>query len=820
MLRFAFKFCLLSLFIGTISFAGIFLYVWPQLPEIDELRDVRLQTPLRVYSHDGSFIREFGEVRRTPLRIEEVPQRLINAVLATEDTRFYQHPGFDVRGIARAAWGVIKTRSISQGGASTITMQVAGHYYLDRSQRTLDRKMKEAFLSIKIESELTKDEILELYLNTYYLGHRANGVGAAAEVYYGTTVDKLTLAQQAMIAGLFQRPSKVNPVTNPEAALNRRNHVLKRMLDVGFITREEYNATIKIPVTASLHQQESELEADFVAMMANIQITQDYGDAAINDGFKVYTTIRDKNQQAANKALHKALLDYDRRHGYRGPESQYELSEEPDLHAIQQYLDTFSVIGGLRPAIVLEVLETSAIVYISNEGIEELTWEGIEWAREYKTENWRGPVPRTAADIFKTGDIVRVNRNEDDQWLLSQIPLAEGALVSMDPNNGATLALVGGYDFNRSQYNRVTQATRQPGSSFKPFIYYAALENGYSAASIVNDAPIVTDEDSDDPWKPQNDNRKSNGPVRLRWAITKSLNQVSARLVDDLGVDTVLQQIARFGFDTGRMPHNETIALGSAGISPWESATAYCVLANGGYRVEPFFIERIEDYNGDVIYQANPLIVCKDCDEDEAESETSEIDLTLAQPEKKPETGKLELPPLEEEVTGTRYAERVVDPRTVWIINSMTRSVVQEGTGSKARVLKRTDLSGKTGTTNDQTNAWFAGYNTSIVTVTWVGFDNRDSLGSSEFGSKAALPMWIDYMRVALEDIPDVIPPQPPGLVNIRIDPRTGRPTGADTPGSFFEIFREENNPEKSKQDPSNNIYVNPHGSEQIHDPF
>ena len=800
MLRFALKISLFLAFIGALSCAGVVLYFWPQLPAIDELRDVRMQTPLRIYSEDGSFIREIGEVRRVPLRIDEIPQTLIQAVIATEDTRFYNHYGVDPQSVARAAWIYLKTRNVKQsGGASTITMQLAGHYYTDRSDISIKRKIKDILLAVKIEKELEKSEILELYLNTYFLGHRANGVGAAAQVYYGTTVDKLTLPQQAMIAGLFQRPSAVNPITSPPFAMERRNHVLGRMLAVGNISDEEYRMAIDAPITARLHQPDEELEAPYIAEMVRLEVIKNYGEPAVNDGLKVYTTIRDRNQLAANQALRKALIDYDQRHGYRGPESHFEPTGEPDTEAVEKLLETFSVIGDMQPAIVTEVMETSITAQVRELGDVVIPWEGLEWARKYLTENRRGPAPRTAGDILKVGDIIRVKEIEPEQWVLTQVPVVEGGLVSMDPVDGATLALVGGFDFNRSKFNRITQARRQPGSSFKPFIFSAALENGYTAATLVNDAPIVKNQGSDDVWRPQNDNLSSSGPVRLRWAITKSINQVSVRLLDDIGVDTAVQHLARFGYNVDELPHNETLALGSASITPWQHATAYTVLANGGYRVEPYFIERIENTDGEVIYQADPVKVCSDetciVQEYAAESENF-IKVAYAPPRDLGDDETVYLPALQEDTVRHTIAERVVDERNIWIINSMTRSVIEEGTGTKAKVLKRSDLSGKTGTTNEQRDAWFAGYNASLVAISWVGFDNFDRLGLREFGSLAALPMWIDYMQVALEGIPDYIPPQPAGLVNIRIDPSTGKPTGAGTPGAFFEVFRKEFGPE------------------------
>ena len=813
MLRFAFKTCLVILVLGIISFLALFLYVWPKLPDINELRDVRLQTPVRIYSHDGSFIGQYGEVRRDLLKINEAPKALIHAVLATEDSRFYEHPGVDWHGVVRAAINYIKTGRKSQG-ASTITMQVARHYFYNR-KKTWHRKINEAFLSLKIERELTKDEILELYLNSFYLGQRANGVGAAAQVYYGTTIDNLTLAQQAMIAGLFQSPSTDNPVTSPANALKRRNHVLRRMLDLNYITQEEYKTASDSPITASLHQPEVQLQAPYIAEMVRREIINRYGDGGINDGYKVYTTVRDVNQRAANQALRKDLEAYDKRHGYRGPESHYELTEKTDADTIENFLEPFKIIGGMRPALVTEVKDNSVIAQIWGVGRVEIPWDGLSWARKYIDVNRRGAEPQTAADILKAGDIIRVIDDKNGIWTLTQIPEVEGALVSVDPNNGATLALVGGFDFNRSKYNRVTQALRQPGSSFKPFVYSAALAHGYTAATMVNDAPIVKYEGSGEVWKPQNYERgESFGPVRLRDAITRSLNLVSARILDDIGLDYGLKYFARFGFDVNRMHHNLTLALGSESITPWESATAYSVLANGGYKVELYFIEHIEDYNGKVVYQADPVTVCHDCDENTKPDEETGTPAAVGATEATDTEAATEAtgteadqPPVQKlPEPQPKYAKRVIEVRNDYIINSMTRSVIQDrhGTGHKAMVLNREDLSGKTGTTNDQRDAWFAGYNSSIVTV--CCFDDNSRLGNTETGAKAALPMWIDYMRVALKNIPEVTPPPPPHLTYVRIDPKTGKPTGADTPGAFFEIFRDEYAPKEVKESRNPNL--------------
>ena len=788
MLRFALKISLLFIVLGTLSGAGLALYLIPKLPDIETLKDVRMQTPLRVYSADGALISEYGEKRRTPVKISDVPEHFIEAFLAAEDDRFYSHPGVDWQGILRAAINLIKTGKKSQGG-STITMQVARNFFLSREKSYL-RKINEIFLALKIERELSKDEILELYLNKIYLGQRAYGIGAAAQVYYGIDIKSLTLAQMAMIAGLPKAPSTTNPVTDPRKAAIRRNYVLGRMLIKKFITQQEFDAASRAPISASLHSPAIEIEAPYVAEMVRTELVKRYGDDVYNDGYKVYTTIHDKYQTVANKALRDGLIDYDKRHGYRGPEHHFELAGDEDEEAWKKLLDTFPVIGDLHPALIVAVNDDTATAYLNDVGKIEITGADYEWASKYLSEIYRGPKPEKATDVFKAGDVIRMFETTDGAWKFTQIPEVEGGLVSMDPNNGRLLALVGGFDFQRSKFNRVTQAKRQPGSSFKPFVYSAALNAGFTAASIINDAPVVIDDPGiEEIWRPENYNKKSRGPTRLREAITYSLNLVSIRLLNEVGVTRALKHIAKFGFDTEELPHNLSLALGSGGVSPWELATAYCVLANGGYKVDPFYIDHIVDYNGKTVFQAHPLTVCRNCDQAQNGGAALDTPVNGAPKEDDPTTVNA----MQDKVSGEpvpRYAPRVVDGENVWIIDSMTRDVIQHGTGRRALVLKRPDLSGKTGTTNDQRDAWFAGYNPDIVTVSWVGFDDFRQLGSGETGSRAALPMWIDYMREVLKDIPEKILERPPGLISIRIDPKTGRPTGADTPGAFFEVFR------------------------------
>jgi penicillin-binding protein 1A len=780
MLRFALSFLLSLAVAGIVVVAAVALYIIPGLPDIDALREVRMQVPLHIYSADGSLIAEFGEKRRKPLAIGEVPRQLIDAVIAAEDDRFYAHPGVDWHGILRAAVNLARTGEKTQGG-STITMQVARNFFLTTEKSYL-RKLNEIFLALKIEQELGKDEILELYLNKIYLGQRAYGVGAAAQVYYGSEVGDLTLPQIAMIAGLPKAPSTTNPISNPQRALQRREYVLERMLSLGFITEADFSEASRSPLGASLHSPDVELEAPYVAEMVRKQMVDQFGEDAYNEGYRVFTTVADRHQAAANQALRRALLEYDERHGFRGPEQHIEIAGGADEAEWERLLQTFPSIGALHPALIVAVREQSAEAFLSGIGRIQIEWPGLQWARRHLSDNARGPAPKTAGEILQPGDIVRVVEDNEGRWKLSQVPVVEGALVSLDPDNGAVFALVGGFEFNRSKFNRAVQARRQPGSSFKPFVYSAALDAGFTAASVINDAPVVFDDPGiEDKWRPENYSGKYYGPTRLREALIHSRNLVSIRLLHAVGVPYALQHVAKFGFDTSGLPHNLSLALGSGGVTPMELATGYSIFANGGYRIEPYLIERIESADGRVVFRAAPKSVCRECEEPDAGLRPA---ATVAGA---PGVFPAEL---ESPAADAPQAPRVVNPQNIWIINSITRDVIREGTGRKALELGRSDLSGKTGTTNDQRDAWFAGFNPGIITITWVGFDDFQPLGALETGARAALPMWMEYMRVALQDTPELVLERPPGLVNVRIDPRTGRLARADNPDAIFEVFQ------------------------------
>ncbi len=749
--------------------AGLY-YLLPGLPDTETLEDVQFSVPLRVYSREGSLIAEFGEKRRLPVRYEDVPEVVVNAFLAAEDDRFFEHPGVDWQGLVRAAMLLIQTGERTQGG-STITMQVARNFFLT-PEKSYIRKLREILLALKIERELDKESILELYFNKIYLGHRAYGIIAASELYYGLPLSELTLPQAAMLAALPKAPSRINPITSPERALKRRNYVLRRMFELGKISEAEFQTAIKAPITAHIHHRAPDISAPYVAEMVRSQMVEKYGDKAYTSGLKVYTTISDRLQKAADRALRKALLDYDRRHGYRGAEHHYDLDENTSESDWQEILAGYPTVGGvLHPALVIGVSERSAQIYLKDKGVMTLEWPGLEWARRYIDENHRGPKPKSAQELLQIGDLIRIRETENGLEL-TQIPEVEGALVSMSPEDGAILALSGGFDFNHSKFNRVVQAHRQPGSSFKPFIYSAALEQGYTAASLVNDAPVVFDDPGlEDTWRPENYSGKYRGPTRLRSALAHSRNLVSIRLLRSIGIKKAIKYIARFGFDPEHLPKDLSLSLGSGAVAPLELARGYTVIANGGYLTRPWFIDRIETAEGEVVFKEKPDRVCRECDLVEGE--------------------KLE-----------GVAPKVVDSRNMYILASMMRDVIRAGTGTRALVLKRGDLSGKTGTTNDQKDAWFSGFNTRIVTTVWVGFDQIRPLGSQETGGRAALPMWIDYMRVALEGVPESLPEKPPGIVEVYIDKQTGLRARKGQKNAYLEIFREENVPKREAVSP------------------
>lgn len=759
--------------VALLGVLGVVMYVLPGLPSITELKTVEYHVPLRVYSADGELLAEYGAKHRIPLTIEAIPERLKQAVIAAEDANFYSHPGVDYKGLLRAAVRLVQTGEKVQGG-STITMQVARNFFLNRD-RTFSRKLREILLAFEIEKRLNKDAILALYLNQNYMGNRAYGVGAAAQTYYGVTVDKLTLPQMAMLAGLYKAPSAFNPIINPERAKMRRNYVLRRMLEQNYLYRDQVVDAQAAPLTARLHIQHPGVEASYIAEMVRAKMYAQYGDAAYSSGLKVTTTIESHKQAAANEALRKNLQIYDRRHGYRGAEHHYDINglTFKDLDAL---LVKHPRYGGLRSALVLSADADSASIYLGKDGKTELSLKDLAWARPYIDEDKRGPKPKRVDEVLKPGDLIRMQRNQQG-WSLAQLPGVTGALVSLAAEDGRILALVGGFDYFYSRFNRAIQAVRQPGSNFKPFIYSAALAKGLTPATTFNDAPIVHSTEIAGElklWRPENYSGQFFGPTRMRMALAKSRNLVSIRLLRSVGVYYTLRHIKKFAMTKRPMPADLSLALGSGSLTPLELASGYAVFANQGYRVEPYFISKIESMNGHVIYEHVPQVACKaPCDY------LITPDALKIDPDQDRNGKKLGVP-----------ARRVLDKYNVYQTVSMMRDVIRIGTGRAARKLKRRDLAGKTGTTNDQKDAWFSGFNQDIVTTVWVGFDRTRPLGKRETGGHVALPVWMDYMRVALDGVPERPWVKPPGMITMKIDAETGFKAGPQTKQFVFETFR------------------------------
>jgi len=772
---------------GLVSVMGLYLYVSPNLPSIESLKDIKFQVPLRIYSQDGLLLGEFGEKRRIPLEYQDIPDHLIHAILGAEDDRFFEHPGVDYQGILRAVGLFVTTGRKVQGG-STITMQVARNFFLSR-EKTFLRKFSEILLALKIERELTKEDILTLYLNKIYFGKRAYGVGAAAKTYFGRDISNLTIAEFAMIAGLPKAPSTFNPIVNPDRAMLRRDYVLRRMNDLSFIDSQTLVEQQASPNTAKLHQLGIELEAPDVAEMARSEMLERYGSDAYTEGYKVYTTVKSHLQRQANKALRNGLLDYETRHGYRGPLETLDLLEYSEPDDWEQKLAKLKRIPQTERGIVISINKKDAFVYLQGNRVIKLCWKGMKWASPYRDGNRVGRAPKTTADIMHPGNLILVRKISNTQWALAQEPAAEGALVSLNSHNGAILSIVGGYNFYRSNFNRASQAKRQPGSNFKPFIYSSALEKGFTAASLINDAPVVFDDPGlEDEWRPENYSGKFFGPTRLREALVKSRNLVSIRILRSVGINYATNYVSNFGFDSSRLPKDLSLALGSAEVTPLSIARGYSVFSNGGFLIDPYLIDRIEGADNEVIYQATPLTVCNECDISNAAD---------------PGINSLQEAPFDFRDRGfiddtiINPARRVISPQNVYILTTIMQDIIQRGTGRRALVLKRNDLAGKTGTTNDQRDAWFSGFNSNIVTTTWVGFDNPRSLGDFESGAKAALPIWINFMREALQGSPQKPLQLPPGVVSVKIDPETGLLAGADFPNAIFETFRTEHTPKQ-----------------------
>lgn len=812
---------------GGAAGAAAWYFLSPGLPSVESMQDVPLQVPLRIYSRDGSLIAQLGEFRRIPVRYADIPEVVVQAVLAAEDDRFFEHPGFDYQGLVRAGAKLLITGQRSQGG-STITQQLARAYFLT-PERTFVRKAKELLLALQIEHTFSKEDILALYLNKIFLGQRAYGIAAAAEVYFGKGLNQLTLAEAAMLAGIPKAPSLLNPVSDPERAGERRAYVLRRMLELDFIDEPTYATALASPVESKLHGPTVELDAPYIAEMVRAEMVTRFGNDATSLGYRVVTTIDSHLQGSADRALRTTLLEYDRRHGFRGPLDRNVL-ERVDTTiareaALQRLLDTYPTHPDLYPAVVVKVgRDNSTTLYIHDVGNTTIAWANLRW-RAFVDDETVGPAPTSAADIVAVGDVVYLLRTLNRGWQLAQLPLVQGALVALDPMDGATVALSGGYDFFASKFNRAVQAKRQPGSSFKPFVYSAALEHGFTPATIINDAPIVFDNPGtgQEVWRPENNTGRFYGPTRLREGLVESLNLVSIRILLRTGVGRAVRHIKPFGLPDSAMPRNPTMVLGSGAAAPREMAGGFAAFANGGHRVDPYLIERIEDARGRPIFVAPRRLACPACAErwlGDTPSAARRLATTPAdvvaladgtlpgQPVGRPgqelplyrdaaemishaegwRPGTAETP---EFLAGDDHAPRIITAENCYLMYDMMRDVIRRGTGRRALALGRADLAGKTGTSNDRRDAWFSGFNQNIVATAWVGFDQERTLGSREEGSRTALPMWMYFMADVLKDSPEAPLQRPPGIVTARISERTGLLALASTRDAMFELFRE-----------------------------
>jgi penicillin-binding protein 1A len=813
--------------LGIAAIAAAYFYVLPDLPDVNSLKTVQLQTPLRIYSRDGKLISQFGEKRRIPVEYEEVPTQLINAVLDTEDARFFEHNGIDPIGIIRAAVILITTGKKSQG-ASTITQQVARGFFLS-NEKTYIRKVKEIFLALKIEKALSKKEILALYLNRSFLGNRAYGVGAAAQVYYGKELNQLTLPEMAMIAGLPQAPSAANPIRNTERAISRRNWVLSRMLEKRNITQAEYQEAINSASTAKYHGAEIDLYAPYVSEMARDYMIQKYGEeAAYTNGYNVYTTISSDLQLMAQESLRDNVFAYDQRHGYRGPVTELWTDTPLSNDEIVAILKRTSSVQGIMPAAVLSVKDQQAQVIDEKGELLTLEWNGLKWARKFISDKRQSLPPKLASDILTAGQQVWIRHN-GKHWQLSQIPQVSSATVSLEPHDGAIKTLVGGFSFSQSQFNRVTQAKRQLGSNIKPFIYAAALEKDYTLATLINNAPInKPDTRQGTAWRPKNSPDIYGGPTRLRVGLAQSINVMSVRAMRHTGLDDTIKELIKFGFDPSDLPRNESLALGSASVTPLQVATAFNTFANGGYLVEPYFIDHVTDAYDNMVEQTIPTIACSKPEPSiTGPTELTDIDDPFTVMATEVDQENVSSITAEQNVCTNpqaHFAKRVISEQTAFLITEALKSVIwgggdwSHGTGwngtawRASKLIKRHDIAGKTGTTNESRDTWFSGFNPTLTATFWVGFDDHgrqlgrsswmangdpDQISGAEAGAKTAGPGWNDYMNKALSGTPEapVIPPK--GIVSARIDLATGKLTRKTDYTTEFEYFVEGTEPKE-----------------------
>ncbi|MEM6818283.1 MAG: penicillin-binding protein 1A [Pseudomonadota bacterium] len=773
-------------------------YAKPGLPDAATVKDIPLQVPLRVYTRDGRLIQEIGEQRRVLVAYDDIPLFVVQAFLAAEDDRFFEHPGIDYQGVLRAVIKNVLAGRRGQG-ASTLTQQLARDYFLSR-ERSYVRKLKEAFLSYKIEQEFTKEEIMEMFLNKMFFGQRAYGVAAAAQVYFGKELANLEVAEAATLAGVLQRPSYYNPVSGPESAKRRRAYVLRRMHELDFIDDATYERSMAYPMQSYLHGPDIELEAPYLAEMVRREVTNRFGKEVTTRGYRVITTIDSRLQAAANHAVRDGLMEYDRRHGFRGPLTTLDL-ESVDDATIEQTLEDYRSPGKLRTGLVvnIDVELNQASVRLAAGELVTLPWSGAAWAAPFIERSRVGNAPESMAEVLKPGDVVRLYLTLSGTFALGQIPEAQAALVALDPTDGAIAALTGGFDYSSSKFNRAVQIKRQPGSSFKPFIYSAALANGFTPASVINDNPVtISSSELEEVWKPKNSTGRFYGETRLRDALVRSLNLVSVRMMMKMGVSAARRHLRQFGFADEALPANLSLALGSGAASPLTMADAYATLANGGYDIQPYFIDRIELADGTLIEFADPRRVCHECElEPEPDTqmpEEPERVEALVDPNQKHDAPVGEA--LIEFLDPETVAQRTIPASNIWLIQDMMRDVIRRGTGRRARALGRNDLAGKTGTSNDQRDAWFGGFNPDLVAVTWVGFDTDEPLGRGEEGGRTALPIWVHFMRDALLGVPEGRYPQPDGLVTVRIDPKTGTLAGASASNFLFETFEDGTQPQ------------------------
>ena len=812
---------LLSAIAGVAGVIGAYYYVAPGLPAAQTIRDIPLQIPLRIFSRDGHLVQEIGQRRRILITYGDVPPHVINAFIAAEDQRFFVHPGIDYRGILRALSQLVLSGDIASGG-STLTQQLARSYFLSLEQ-TAERKFKEASLAVRIEQEFTKEQIMELFLNKMFFGQRAYGVAAAAQVYFNKPLTELSIAEAATLAGVLPAPSRYNPVRSPVNARTRRGYVLGRMLDLDYISQSEYTDAMDLPMESRLHGAAVELNAPYVAEMVRREMLSRYGEDTYTAGYQVVTSLDSRLQRAANYALRNGLLEFTRRRGYKGPITTIELPPElPGLTFEEWPVETLQVLdrygpGGLSVALVTAVNENNtADIVFRNGDAATIPWHGMSWAKPHIDRETTGPNPETAVDVVASGDVIYVMPTAAGFWALAQVPEAQGAVVSVDPADGAISSLVGGFDFATTKFNRATQAFRQPGSSFKPFIYSAALEHGNTAATVVLDAPVViSSSELEAVWRPINYSGRFYGPTRMREALVRSMNLVSVRLLlFETGIGNAVRHIAKFGFGDAALPRNGSLALGGGNASPLDMVQGYATIANGGYAIKPYVIDAIFGAEGETLYRADPAIVCEPCSAEPADDFTLEPfeAMTLEEMADIALSYRPDASVAPELFADANAAARAIPAQNAFLIQDMMRDVVRRGTGRRALVLGRRDLSGKTGTSNDRRDAWFGGFNGDLASVVWVGYDDDLPLGPGEEGSRTALPVWIEFMRYGLAGVPENQMPMPEGIVSVLIARDSGCPARAGQSNVTFEMFREGHVPECQSLEELPDVFNDPTG--------